>query len=447
MKYYTKIELKNTLEQANYTVIGDVGNLYDKVLCINKDGYKVFATPGDIKRRRSEPVVFSKYNEYTIENMNVFLIKNNLPIELTSTTYFNSTQKLNFKCECGRTFKTTWQTILGGKKCCNYCAKSKRYDTKCFTDYYKLVEDKCIDSGYVLLTDQKITRNRTKFKYICKKHYEYGVQESTPENMVKDYGNGGCYLCGIEKRSISKRKPDDFFKTIVENAGMIFCGVDRLGDTRTRVLYKCPKHIEKGVLSTYITNMKKNNGKCPYCIGRDRTINDLQAELNNMNSQVTIIEYSTYSSPIKAKCNLCGFEWITQGCNLTQGHRCPNCNKSKFELSVESILNKFNVEYETQYKFDECRNVNPLPFDFYLKNYNVLIEVDGEDHYIPIKRSSSMTDNDMIKRLNKIRQHDRIKTSYCNKNNIRLIRIPYWEKDNMENYLINKLEEYNVNIS
>ena len=34
---------------------------------------------------------------------------------------------------------------------------------------------------------------------------------------------------------------------------------------------------------------------------------------------------------------------------------------------------------------------------------------------------------------------DDIKTKYCKDNNIELIRIPYWEKDNIEEILNHKL--------
>ena len=35
---------------------------------------------------------------------------------------------------------------------------------------------------------------------------------------------------------------------------------------------------------------------------------------------------------------------------------------------------------------------------------------------------------------------DNIKTQYCQQNNIKLIRIPYWEFKNIENILIKELK-------
>ena len=72
---------------------------------------------------------------------------------------------------------------------------------------------------------------------------------------------------------------------------------------------------------------------------------------------------------------------------------------------------------------------------------NTLIEADGEGHYIPIKRTSSMTNEEAQRQLEKIKYHDKIKTDYCKNNNIHLIRIPYWERDNLENYILENINK------
>ena len=124
---------------------------------------------------------------------------------------------------------------------------------------------------------------------------------------------------------------------------------------------------------------------------------------------------------------------------LTQGVGCPSCVKSKFELSVQSFLDEHNIYFIPQYKFKNCKDKNPLPFDFFLPKYNTVIETDGEGHYIPIKWSSNFTDDDAQMQLRLVQKHDKIKNNYCIKNNINIIRIPYWEKNNIRDILIQKL--------
>ena len=69
---------------------------------------------------------------------------------------------------------------------------------------------------------------------------------------------------------------------------------------------------------------------------------------------------------------------------------------------------------------------------------NIAIEFDGEDHYMPIDRASKGKEwAEEQFQLRKIK--DNIKTQYCEDNNIKLIRIPYWEFNNIETILNKKL--------
>ncbi len=438
-KKYDKEYIKNILESKKYKIIGEIKSANDKVLCKDENGYKFLVTPMGIIRRNDKTNVFSSYNPYTIENIKLWIRKNNLTCQLISNDYINSKTNLEFLCECGKTYHTTTSELFNGKKYCNFCAKSKRYDTVDFTDYNSLVEEECKKRNYTLLPNQNIKRSDTKFYYICNKHKEYGLQQSYPNNFITNYGTGGCYQCGVNKRSLSKRKDDSYFKKLTEQTGMIYCGVEYSNNDRTRIKYQCPKHMHKGIISTYITNMKRNLGNCPYCVGRFRTKEDLQKEIDILKLNIDILDYNSYSESIKVKCRICNHEWDTKGVYLTQGVGCPSCVKSKFELSVQSFLDEHNIYFIPQYKFKNCKDKNPLPFDFFLPKYNTVIETDGEGHYIPIKWSSNFTDDDAQMQLRLVQKHDKIKNNYCIKNNINIIRIPYWEKNNMRDILIQKL--------
>lgn len=81
-----------------------------------------------------------------------------------------------------------------------------------------------------------------------------------------------------------------------------------------------------------------------------------------------------------------------------------------------------------------------MPFDIYVKELNLIIEYDGEQHYKPIPRKG-MSKEQAKEQLIIIQKHDKIKTEYCKNNNIPLIRIPYWEKNNIESFLYQKLFE------
>src|SRR5206468_8152276 len=73
---------------------------------------------------------------------------------------------------------------------------------------------------------------------------------------------------------------------------------------------------------------------------------------------------------------------------LGNNQRCPKCKESKGEKIISKFLLNNGIEYESQYKFDDCRYKNPLPFDFAIIKNNipvVLIEFDGGQHFEPVE--------------------------------------------------------------
>lgn len=92
--------------------------------------------------------------------------------------------------------------------------------------------------------------------------------------------------------------------------------------------------------------------------------------------------------------------------------------KSKLEIKFENILNLLNIKSEFQYVFK-----NRL-FDFYLNDFNILIEVDGDFYHC----NPNSKHGEIIYETQKLtKRNDEHKNKLCFKNNITLIR--YWEKD------------------
>ncbi len=93
-----------------------------------------------------------------------------------------------------------------------------------------------------------------------------------------------------------------------------------------------------------------------------------------------------------------------------------------------------NIKFVSEYKFDNCRNIKPLPFDIYLCDFNILIEADGIQHFetnIYFDKSNS---------LEYRQNNDSIKNTFCKDNNIPLLRIPYIydvvkDKDKIEKFI------------
>lgn len=125
---------------------------------------------------------------------------------------------------------------------------------------------------------------------------------------------------------------------------------------------------------------------------------------------------------IYCKCE-CGEIFTTTFSSIKRGqYRCKKCSKSKsrLEKKVQDWLDKKHIYYIEQKRFEGCRNIKPLPFDFYLPNYNCCIEVDGRQHYELIRFSKK---ENVIESFEKRKKNDNLKNIYCKNNNIKLLRI------------------------
>lgn len=91
------------------------------------------------------------------------------------------------------------------------------------------------------------------------------------------------------------------------------------------------------------------------------------------------------------------------------------------ELEIRRHLDSKGVHYIQQYKFSNCRNIKPLPFDFYIPELSTCIEYNGQQHYLPVDYFGG--NNGYMAR----KKNDEIKRSFCDENGISLVIIPYWE--------------------
>ena len=59
---------------------------------------------------------------------------------------------------------------------------------------------------------------------------------------------------------------------------------------------------------------------------------------------------------------------------------CPLCKSSHLEREIKQFFDKYDLEYIYQYHNKEIFNRQSL--DFYLPDYNIAIECQGEQHYV-----------------------------------------------------------------
>lgn len=106
---------------------------------------------------------------------------------------------------------------------------------------------------------------------------------------------------------------------------------------------------------------------------------------------------------------------------------CSFTHGSHGERKIIDILKSNNIQYITEFTFEDLKlNGKKLRFDFYLPEYSVLIEYDGRQHYIDENNWGA------VNGLESIKERDNIKNKYCIKNNLTLIRIPYYHFDKLK---------------
>ena len=111
----------------------------------------------------------------------------------------------------------------------------------------------------------------------------------------------------------------------------------------------------------------------------------------------------------KYKCNICGYEdWIKEGV-FKRKLGCNVCGDgiSYPEKFIEKVLIQLNVKHERQYKTNWSQNKR---YDFYLPDYNAIIEVHGEQHYRYTGRGRSLKEE---------QENDKFKEELALKNGIK----------------------------
>lgn len=141
------------------------------------------------------------------------------------------------------------------------------------------------------------------------------------------------------------------------------------------------------------------------------------------------------------KCENCGQIKKVRKSNVVFGSsKSCGCIQSHGEKRIIEILQSLKINFETEKYFETCRNPKTntlLRFDFYLLDYNVLIEYDGKQHFSVPNSSWSNLEN-----LEELQFRDNYKNEWAKENKIYLKRIPYTDFNKLdENYILNIISE------
>jgi len=334
--------------------------------------------------------------------------------------YKNARTYITITCPFGHDYKVKPTAFYKGDRCVT-CFKIKQRQG--FIDRADFL-------GYEILNIEEYKSSGKKVKIRCNKNHTF---EIAPENVGRDHK---CLYCFHDTKS-------DAFYDQVKSRGYKTTNKTKYTKRTERVEIECPK----GHKFLARPDSFMNGHGCSTCSkNKKRTHEEFIKEVFNLvGSEYSVL--SEYKGNMKKvifrhnekRCK--NHEWkVSPADFISQGSRCPFCRESKGERSISDFLIKNKIGFEREKTFKNLKFKNPLRFDFYLKDYNTLIEYDGEHHFIPISYGNTESQKkESVKKLKIVNARDEIKNIYADDNGIKLLRIPYWEFNNIEEILKKEL--------
>lgn len=282
---------------------------------------------------------------------------------------------------------------------------------------------------------------KQEIELVCPKH---GLFKITPDYHVR---GGGCPLCfcknakkitteyWIQKAKEVHGNKYDYSKVKYKKASEKVCII-------------CPKHGEFWMTPN---NHLRNHG-CSKCSSEERSKNrrfskeqfiEKARKIHGNKYDYSQVNYINDSIKVCIICPEHGKFQMTPNnhTHKTKPEGCPKCSKSHGEHYVEQYLIKNNIKYIEQYKIEIDKDINSTGFayiDFYLPDYNLFIEYNGEQHYVPMRFSGGEI------AFEKQQKRDKYIKNYCINNNINLMEISY--KQNTKDKVFEYLNKYFKNV-
>ena len=294
-----------------------------------------------------------------------------------------------------------------------------------------VLEMKKVNPNIEIVEKYKTTND----KITCKCSIHNYFWESYPYDLLR---GRGCIKCGREKtiasRKISKEQYLEKMHSVNPNIDIIDDFVNM--STKIHVICNVCGH------NWHVAPSSLFKFGCPKCAGNAiKTTDEFEQELHTYASNFELLSpYIRANKKVHVRCNDCGNDdWITPN-KLKSGQQCKFCHETIGEKNIRKYLERHNVNFDSQKSFDGLIGVGnkPLTYDFYLPDENILIEFQGEQHEHPVTfggRSKSEAVSDYEKQ----QEHDNRKRDYAFSHSINLLEIWYYDIDNIEQILNDKL--------
>ena len=251
---------------------------------------------------------------------------------------------------------------------------------------------------------------------LCPRHGEFWQQPSAHVNGC------GCNKCALEKRK-NKRKLTQ--QTFIEECKKIHnnkydYSLVEYKRAHDKIIVICPEH---GKFEIEANSHLRGNG-CSKCSNNRRLTKDEFIErarkIHGDRYDYSKVVYKNNSTDVCIICPEHGEFWQmpSNHVNGKYSQGCPKCKESKLERKVRTFLEENEIEYIYEARKKNLPWLGKMTLDFYLPHYNVAIECQGEQHYIPSTFGSK--EKDKFTFLNELKTRDTKKLQRCTENGVKL---------------------------
>jgi very-short-patch-repair endonuclease len=247
----------------------------------------------------------------------------------------------------------------------------------------------------------------------------------------------------ISLNTVRSKSQEERIKIIIKNCRVVhsdtydYSLIKEYTNDKTKLPIICKKH---GVFYQNYNEHVLGRSGCPICKDKRKILLAHNEEVRKEHEKdffkkvkeiyndfydFSEFEYITTNTPSKVICPLHGEFYKCPNKLLNRRQACPNCMKkklSKREKAVQDFLSENSINFTTNKDnlFEGCisENGNYLDFDFYLPDLNILIEVDGEQHFRP-------KFNHEIDELRRVHSCDLTRNKWAFEHEIIFIRFSY----------------------
>ena len=260
----------------------------------------------------------------------------------------------------------------------------------------------------------RYVNGKTKVCIICHEHGHGDFWQEANSHL----SGCGCPKCANE--TVGERcrsSKEEFIKKAnkVHKNKYDYSKVQYIG-AHTKVCIKCPEHGEfwqtphnhtqgQGCFKCGIKNSREKN-----TLTKEEFIKKAR-KVHGDKYDYSKVKYVNARTKVCIICPKHGEFWQNPADHLS-GKGCQTCNLSHLERSVMNYLDEVGITYDYQKRFDW---LSKQSLDFYLPDYNVGIECQGEQHFFPVEYFGG------DKTFKNTLERDKRKKALCEEHGIKLL--------------------------